>query len=80
MKIKIFSASVNPEMYNISEIASMNYDEAKDFFEHETVNCCSYRTIEVDQTKEQEIVFHADGVHGGDGSDTMFNWLKVVNE
>ena len=59
----------------------MTYDEAKQFFEHDDTNCCCCcRNIEVDQTKEYEITFHADGVRNGDGSDTMFNWLKVVNE
>ena len=80
-KINIFSVSINPESYDVRSIANMTYDEAKQFFEHDDTNCCCCcRNIEVDQTKEHEITFHADGVRNGDGSDTMFNWLKVVNE
>ena len=76
-RIRIFHASVNPEHYDIKELAQMSFDEAVDFFEHDETGCCNTGIHTVDDTKPSETKIHADGVYGGDGSDTMLNWVKV---
>lgn len=77
MRVTILSVSLNPEYYDLAHIAEMDYDEAKDYFEHELVGACNVFEVEVDQTTPHESKFHAEGVSAGDGSDTMFNWIKV---
>ena len=80
MKITILSASVNPEYYDIAHIAEMSYDEAKEYFKNDLINAATVTEREVDQITPHESFFHAEGVNSGDGSDTMFNWLKVERE
>ena len=79
MKVMILSASVSPMAYDLKEIASLTYDAAKKFFENDEIGCCTVKEFEVDQAMEYEMCFHADGIPS-DGSDTMFNWLKVIND
>lgn len=77
--VKIFSASVNPSYeYDLVKIGKMSYDEAVEFFKNDNINACSVRERVVDSTKPNEFSFCADGADYGDGSDTMFVWVKVV--
>lgn len=80
MKARILSVSLSPAAYDIREIAKMTFDEAKSFFESDTIGCCNYRDFVIDMSKVGETRFHADGVYEGDGSDTVLNWLKVYND
>lgn len=77
MKVKILSVSLNPDRYDLREIARMSYEEAEEFFSHDTTRCCAVTHLEINPDVPQDITFHADGVRHGDGSDTVFNWLKV---
>lgn len=79
MKVKILSVSLNPTAYDFKEICNLSYDEAKVYFEKDEIKCCNVREIVVDQTKENEMRFHADGMPN-DPSDTMLNWMKVIND
>lgn len=76
-RIRIFYASVNPEHYDIKAIAKMSFDEAVEFFKNDEIKCCLTGMHTVNDTVPSETRIHADGVDGGDGSDTMFNWVKV---
>ena len=78
MKVKILSVSLNPSMYDLREIVRMSYEEAEEFFLHDTTHCCAVTHLDITPDVPQDITFHADGVRNGDGSDTMFNWLKVT--
>lgn len=80
MKVQIFSASVNPSYgYDLVTIGKMSFDEAVDFFENGDKICdCSCNMREVDLSKPNEFSFCAEGANYGDGSDTMFVWVKVV--
>lgn len=77
MKVTILAASISPDAYDIKAIAQMGYDEAKEFFQKDEVKCCNVQEYTIDQTYPHEAKFCADGVSGGDGSDTMINWVKV---
>ena len=80
MKVTIFSASVNPSYdYNLTEIGGLSYDEAVNFFDNDEIGACSCYEREVDISKPNEFMFCADGANFGDGSDTMFVWVKVKN-
>lgn len=80
MKVTIFSASVNPSYdYNLVEIGRMSYEEAVNFFKEDKIGACSCHTREIDLTKPNEFSFCADGANFGDGSDTMFVWVKIEN-
>ena len=81
MKVTIFSASVNPSYdYDLINISQMSYDEAVSYFRNEDkIGACSCNEREVDITKPNEFMFSADGANYGDGSDTMFVWIKVGN-
>lgn len=79
MIVKILSVSINPNDYNLEEIYDLSYDEAKMYFDNDYTRCCNVREFVVDQSKENEITFHADGILN-DPSDTTLNWLKVVNK
>lgn len=76
-KIKIFHASVAPLCYDLKKIATMDFDEAVEFFKNDEVGCCTTDIDYIDTTCNGQYIFHADGVFNGDGSDTMFNWIKV---
>jgi len=76
--VKIFHASVNPSYYDLVEIGKMSYDDAVKFFENDTIHCCNVYEREVDTLKPNEFKFSCDGADGGDGSDTMFVWVKVT--
>ena len=79
MKVQIFSASVNPFDYDLVTIGKLSFDEAVDFFENEDeFRACSYNMREVELSKPNEFSFCADGANYGDGSDTMFVWVKVI--
>lgn len=79
MKVKIFSASVNPSFdYNLEQIGKLSFDEAVEYFENDRICACSCNLREVDITKPNEFSFCADGANYGDGSDTMFVWVKVI--
>ena len=79
MKVKIFSASVNPSFdYNLEQIGKLSFDEAVEYFENDNICACSCNLREVDITKPNEFSFCADGADYGDGSDTMFVWVKVL--
>ena len=79
MKVKIFSASVNPSFdYNLEQIGKLSFDEAVEYFENDSICACSCNLREVDITKPNEFSFCADGANCGDGSDTMFVWVKVI--
>ena len=79
MKVKIFSASVNPSFdYNLEQIGKLSFDEAVEYFENDSICACSCNLREVDITKPNEFSFCADGADYGDGSDTMFVWVKVL--
>lgn len=80
MKVQIFSASVNPSYdYNLVTIGKMSFDEAVDFFENDDKICaCSCHMREVELSKPNEFSFCAEGANYGDGSDTMFVWVKVI--
>lgn len=82
MKVKILSASVNPscEYYDLGKIGKMKYDDAKKFFANDKIGACSVHEHDVNLSSENEFMFCADGADYGDGSDTMFNWLKVEND
>lgn len=81
MKVRIYSASVNPSYdYNLQEIGQMCYDEAKNYFKNDKIGACSCHEREVNITKPNEFMFCADGADCGDGSDTMFVWVKVMND
>lgn len=75
--VKIFSASVNPNYYDLVEIGKMSFEKAVEFFKKDTIGACSVNMREVDATKPSEMMFCADGADYGDGSDTMFVWVKV---
>lgn len=77
MKVRILSISLNPNKYDVSKLARMSYDEAKEFAEKDTLNCMSCRNFTINPNEVQEVTFHADGVRFGDTSDTVLNWLKV---
>lgn len=77
MIVEIFSASVNPDYYNLTEISRMDFEEANKFFKEDTINACSFSNKIVDTTKPNEFSICADGANYGDGSDTMFVWVKV---
>ena len=79
MKVKILSVSLSPLAYDFGEICNLSYDEAKEYFEKDEIRCCNVREFVVDQTKENEMRFHADGMPT-DASDTMLNWMKVTND
>lgn len=77
--VKMFSASVNPSYdYDLVKIGKMSYDEAVEFFKNDKIGACACYEHEVDTTKSDEFKFAADGAYFGDGSDTMFVWVKVV--
>ena len=81
MKVQIFSASVNPYYeyeYDLVAIGKMSFDEAVDFFDNEDeFGACTHHLYEVDLSKANEFSVCADGAECGDGSDTMFVWVKV---
>ena len=79
MKVTILSVSLSPMAYDFNEICGLSYDEAKAYFEKDEIRCCNVREFMVDQTKENEVRFHADGLPT-DASDTVLNWLKVEND
>ena len=80
MRVQIFSASVNPSYdYDLVTIGKLSFDEAVDFFENEDeIGACSCNMREVELSKPNEFSFCADGANYGDGSDTMFVWVKVI--
>ena len=85
MVVNILSVSINPEKYLLADIAGMTYDQAKEFFNDKLSSSSGevYFTLNeytVDLSIPHESRFHADGVFSGDGSDTMFNWIKVSKE
>ena len=78
MKVKIFSASVNPSYdYNLVQIGKMTYDEAVEFFKNDTIGACECHEYVVDQSKPNDFKFASDGAFLGVGSDCMFVWVKV---
>lgn len=79
MKVQIFSASLNPSYdYNLENIGKLSFDEAVEYFKNDGIGACSCNLREVDMTKPNEFSFCADGADYGDGSDTMFVWVKVI--
>ena len=77
MKMTIFSASVNPNYYDLVELTEMNFDDAVEFFRNDNANCATCNTFEVDLTQPNEGKFYAEGADVQDGSDTLLVWYKV---
>lgn len=80
MVTKILYASVNLDKYmeEMSELSlsSMSYDEAKSFFDNDTIECASVEEIVVDGTKPNEFAF--DNEIEKDTNGTMFVWVKTI--
>ena len=79
MRVTILSVSINPSYYDMSDVCGLSYDEAKEYFAKDEIGCCRVTEFVVDQTKENETSFHADGLPS-DPTDTVLNWVKVENE
>ena len=81
MKVQIFSASLNPFYfydYDLVTISDMSFDEAVDLFENDDkFSTWTHHLYEVDLSKANKFSFCADGAEYGDGTDTMFVWVKV---
>lgn len=80
MKVTIYSASVNPSYdYDLEKIGRMSYDEAVNYFKNDDkIGACTCNKREVDLSTPNEFSFCCDGANYGDGSDTMFVWVKVA--
>ena len=78
MKIRILHASVNPEQYDVKRLASMCFGEAQEFFEDDPIGCCNWGVDDVDPTVFNSKHYSPDGATGGDGSDALFVWFKLV--
>lgn len=76
-KVILLYVSLNPEYYDLKRIAQFTFDEALEFCKTDQMSAMRWGTKEINITEPQVFKFHADGVECGDGSDTMFNWLKV---
>jgi len=70
---------VNPSYdYNLENISKLSFDKAVEYFDNDGIGACSCHLHEVELSKPNEFSFCADGANFGDGSDTMFVWVKVV--
>ena len=76
-KVILLYVSLNPEYYDLKRIAQFTFDEALEFCKTDQMCAMAWGTKEINITEPQVFAFHADGVEYGDGTDTMFNWLKV---
>ncbi len=79
MKMTIFTASVNPNYYDLVELSGLDFDGAVEFFKNDEICASTCNTIEVDLTQPNEGKFWADGADLQDGSDTLFVWYKVTD-
>lgn len=79
-KINVLYLSVNPSYYDIEKIAKANYDEAKEFAENDKTGAFAFHEYTIDADKAGEYKYCADGADYGDGSDTLFMWIKVCGE
>ena len=76
-KVKVLHISLNPERYDIKEVAKFDYQKALEFCQTDEVKCMSWGEEELDLTQPNVTKIHCDGVYAGDGSDTMLSWIKV---
>ncbi len=76
-KVTILHASVNPSYYDVKALTKMNFDEAKDFFEKDTLQACSCAYTELSSPIEAEKFFFPEGANFGDTSDCLLVWVKV---
>lgn len=78
MKMTIFSASVNPNYYDLVELSGLTFDGAVEFFRNDKVNCATCNTFEVDLTQPNEGCFCPEGTILNADCDTLFVWYKVT--
>lgn len=72
MKISILTASVNPTRYDTKMLRGLTYDQAVEFFDNDTIGCCSYHTYDVDLTQANEFRAWSE-----DDTDIMLVWVRA---
>ena len=78
MKIQILHASVNPDKYNVQELSGMSFGDAREFFEDDNINCCTWGIDTIDETQFQHRKYIPEGANVGDTSDCLLIWFKLV--
>ena len=77
VRVRVFSASFNSMYYDPKEIAELDFDGAKSFFEHDQIGCACTKEHVIDLRNPNELQLMQDGLRGGDTSDAMIVWIKV---
>ena len=79
-KVKVLALSVNPNYYDVKELAKASYDDAKKFIEKDSFCAFSYREFDLDLSKVADYSFHPDGALDGDTSDSLLMWIRVCED
>lgn len=77
-EVTLFTASVNPEHYDLREISKLDFDGAVEFFKNDTSGYSTCYTLKINVFLRNEGKFFGDGANMGDGSDALFVWYKVT--
>lgn len=77
-EVTLFTASVNPEHYDLTEISKLDFDGAVEFFKNDTSGYSTCHTLKINVFRRNEGKFFGDGANMGDGSDALFVWYKVT--
>ncbi len=77
MRVRALIASFNPTYYDPKEIAAMDYDKAKYYFQHDNIKAAYYKEHTLDLRTPNELQLMQDGLTGGDTTDAMIVWIKI---